>query len=81
MKYFFLKVDGNGALSLRKSHAYYTQVQLQMVVTGHQWVDFVVFFVLEEDDDGKEQFNLFVQRVPFASLLYPFHVSQCNFSS
>ena len=47
-KHFFLKVEGNGALSLRKSYVYYTQVQLLMAVTGHQWAGFGGFLCPRE---------------------------------
>ncbi|XP_030271599.1 uncharacterized protein LOC115580976 [Sparus aurata] len=32
-----------GSLSLRESHAYYWQVQGQLLITGLEWCDFVVF--------------------------------------
>ena len=28
---------------MSKSHKYYSQMQLQMVITGRKWCDFVVF--------------------------------------
>ena len=37
----------NGALRLKPSHSYYWQVQGQLLITGMQWCDFVVF---AEDD-------------------------------
>ncbi|KAK7921811.1 hypothetical protein WMY93_008713 [Mugilogobius chulae] len=42
----YLKMQ-NGALKLKASHAYYWQIQGQLLITGMEWCDFVVF--AEED--------------------------------
>ena len=62
---FCLKEGVDGALSLRKTHAYHTQVQFEMAITGCQWADFVVFSLLE-DDDGGLNYDIFIQRVSFS---------------
>nr|XP_055056334.1 uncharacterized protein LOC129440816 isoform X2 [Misgurnus anguillicaudatus] len=48
----YLQMD-NGFLTLKKSHAYYYQVQGQLLVSGMQWCDFMVW---AQDD-------YFVQRI------------------
>ena len=62
---FCLKEGVDGALSLRKTHAYHTQVQFEMAITGCQWADFVVFSLLEDDDSGLN-YDIFIQRVSFS---------------
>lgn len=42
-KFPFIVRDENGALSLKKSHCYYTQVQGQLFITGRQLCYFVVY--------------------------------------
>lgn len=48
----FLKVD-NGVHKLKESHCYYWQVHWELLITGFEWSDFVVF---AHDD-------IFVQRI------------------
>ena len=55
---FFLRKE-RGELCLKTTHMYYTQVQMEMAVTGCSWADFVVFTISEG------QHGLFVQRVKF----------------
>eukprot|EP00117_Sycon_ciliatum_P020927 scpid39333/ scgid18501/ len=57
-KSFFLK-SSNGVLSLKKSHQYFSQVQMEMAVTGHKWTDFVVFTTC----DGVH--SIHVERIAF----------------
>ena len=52
---FFLEKDISGDLVLKKEHAYYYQVQLQMKLYGADYCDFVVW---RED-------NIIRQRIPF----------------
>ena len=55
----FLK-QCDGALRLKRTHAYYYQVQFQMLVTGFDWVDFVVWTPSElhiERISKEEHFN------------------------
>ena len=54
-------------LSLKRTHAYFTQVQFQMAVTGRLWTDFVVFTV---PDEGKEDGNIIVERIPFSPVFW-----------
>lgn len=42
----YLRMHG-GTLELKQSHSYYWQVQGQLLLTGMEWCDFVVF--AEED--------------------------------
>ena len=60
-----LKLTESGSLKLKHKHAYYTQVQLEMAVTGRPWTDFVVFTSLDEDE-GKDT-DIFIERIYFLS--------------
>ena len=64
-KNFCLKLTESGSLKLKHKHAYYTQVQLEMAVTGRPWTDFVVFTSLDEDE-GKDT-DIFIERIYFSS--------------
>ena len=55
---FFLRKE-RGELCLKTTHMYYTQVQMEMAVTGCSWADFVVFTTYEGQQD------LLVQQVKF----------------
>ncbi|XP_060589407.1 uncharacterized protein LOC132744663 [Ruditapes philippinarum] len=52
---FFLHTDQNGQVVLKSNHAYYAQVQGQLMITGSSFCDFIVYCPNESD--------LFVQRV------------------
>ena len=49
----YLRVDEHGTHQLKESHAYYWQVQGQLLITGMEWCDFVI---CARDD-------MFVQRI------------------
>ena len=57
---FCLEQSGAG-LKLKRSHPYFSQLQMEMALTGCQWADFVVF--VDRLDDADE--SLFVERVKF----------------
>lgn len=57
-KNFCLAFSDSG-MCLKKSHAYYSQVQMQMAVTGCTWAD---FFVYTRTDDGP---SFFLERISF----------------
>ena len=59
------KKPGLDRVKLKHKHAYYTQVQLEMAVTGRPWIDFVVFTSLDEDE-GKDT-DIFIERIYFSS--------------
>ena len=60
---FCLIMDEHG-LKLNVNHQYYSQIQMQMAVTGHMWTDFVVF---TDTDDGP---SVFVQRIQFSNIFW-----------
>lgn len=55
-KQFCLERNDNGALSLKKDHAYFYQVQMQLFVTDRAYCDFVIWTDREKQDP-------FVQRI------------------
>ena len=40
---FFCQMSLDGTISLKRNHAYYHQVQLQLYVTSANWCDFCVY--------------------------------------
>ena len=58
---------------LKPSHKYYSQIQMEMALTGCQWADFVVFTKSHTSP------SLFVQRVPFQAQFWGVCVSRMNF--
>ena len=66
-KNVYLITGQDGILSLKRTHAYFTQVQFQMAVTGRLWTNFVVFTV---PDEGKEDGDIIVERIPFSPVFW-----------
>lgn len=56
LKDFFLHTDQNGQVLLKSNHAYYAQVQEQLMMTGSSFCDFIVYC-------PNESIFFFVQRV------------------
>lgn len=54
---FCLTSDANGDLQLSRQHAYYYQVQTQLLATESNYCDFIVFTANDNDND------LFVERI------------------
>ena len=64
-KNFCLEQSGAG-LKLKRSHPYFSQLQMEMALTGCQWADFVVFVDRLEDADE----SLLVEPVKFEPKLW-----------
>ena len=64
-KNFCLEQSGAG-LKLKRSHPYFSQLQMEMDLTACQWADLVVFVDCLEDADE----NLFVEGVKFEPKLW-----------
>lgn len=60
---FFLEIDQNETMCLKKSHSHYAQVQGQLMITGVEFCDFVVY----------TQSDLFVQRI-FPDVIFMEHL-------
>ena len=56
----FCCIKDKGTVQIKKSHAYYYQVQGQMGITGRKWCDFVVWTLKD----------MFIQRIEFDPLLW-----------
>ncbi|KAK0141916.1 hypothetical protein N1851_020432 [Merluccius polli] len=78
----------NGALRLKPSHSYYWQVQGQLLITGMQWCDFVVFaedvlvqIIFKDEAVARTSIRLCLPNIAFAHLFsVPEEVRPVNFT-